>query len=133
MTKKDNNNKKNNKKSRSKIEDCRVIDRRYLGLWMAGASNNSPPIAHAIYEDTLEVVRSETTEILTRVSLGSTIQVVEHPGMRSSSKKHKKWHLAAYRPDLFYSIQAASTLFQQIEQACLQLDIQRLQRRRVRE
>lgn len=47
---------------------------------------------------------------------------MQHSGMLNGSKKQRSYYLKAFRPDLYHSIQAASVLYQQLEQACLQLD-----------
>jgi hypothetical protein len=100
----------------------KVVRRRIVGLWMMGSSRGCPPIARAIYEeDTLER-EGKTLIFRSKIARGDTIQVVQHSGMLNGSKREKEYHLKAFRPDLYNSIQAAAVLYQQIEQACLQLD-----------
>jgi hypothetical protein len=111
------------KVTKKRPKQPKVIRRRILGLFISGASRNSPPIAHAIYEeDTLEEV-GKTLVFRTKMSRGDSLQVCMNSGMMPNvPKKEREWHLKAFRPDLHYSIQAAAVLYQQIEHACLQLD-----------
>lgn len=98
------------------------IRRRILGLYISGASRNSPPSVHAIYEeDTLEK-EGKTLVFRTKAVRGDSLQVVQHSGMLNGSKKQKEYYLKAFRPDLHYSMQAAAVLYQQLEHACLELD-----------
>jgi hypothetical protein len=92
---------------------------------MTGASKQSPPIAHAIYEEDTLGREGKNLRFATKAVRGESLQVVQHSGMLNGSKKEKAYHLKAFRPDLFYSIQAAAILYQQIEQACLELDAAR--------
>ena len=99
----------------------KVVRRRLMGLWISGSSKCSPPLVHAIYEEcTFEKGMFRST-----LRRGESIQVMQHSGMLNGSKREKAFHLKAYRPDLFYSIQAAAVLYQQLEAACLQLDAER--------
>jgi D-Tyr-tRNAtyr deacylase len=112
-------------KKKVKDKKPRVIRRRLIGLFISGSQRNAPPMAHAIYEeDTLEEIKG-TLVFRTKMSRGDSLQVCQHTGMLNGSKKEKAYHLQAFRPDLHYSIQAASVLYQQIEHACRQLDDQR--------
>lgn len=96
----------------------RITRRRLLGLNITGASSNSPPLVHAIYEEE----QIEQMTFTTKVVRGSTIHVNQHSGMLNGSKKEKAYHLKSFRPDLWASIQAAAILYQQLEHACVELD-----------
>jgi hypothetical protein len=111
------------KKKVKKDKQPRIIRRRIVGLWISGASRNSPPIAHAIYEEDILEETSNALVFRTKMSRGDSLQVCMHSGMMPNvPKKEREWHLKAFRPDLHYSIQAAAVLYQQIEHACLELD-----------
>jgi hypothetical protein len=109
-------------KRTKKTRTTAVTRRRLLGLNIIGASVNSPPLVHAIYEESFLEKVGKTMVFRTRPTRGYTVDVVQHSGMLNGSKKEKAYHLKSFRPDLWASIQAAAILYQQLEHACVELD-----------
>ena len=100
----------------------KVTRRRLVGLHIVGSSRNCAPYVYAIYEEDTLVQEGKTLFFKTRPCRGDSVQVVQHSAMMNGSNKTKEYHLQAFRPDLHYSIQAASVLYQQLEDACRRLD-----------
>jgi hypothetical protein len=109
-------------KPKTKTSEPQLVERRLIGLFIARGTRVSTPTAHAVYEETYmsdsgfsrKPVRGDSV-IPAHLTAPSRVP----NDFRTTARKV---YAAKYRPELYPVLDAAATLYAELEQACLNLD-----------